>query len=166
MASRDPSGSSGEVLFEFTQIGQQMRVAAIDGRTSIEVVVIAPVTASAVGARASATFQNCTFTRNVASAVGGINVIVQPITLINTIVSGNLDPNGNPSDIEKGGTGSINTAGSFNNLIGAPGGTGLTNGTNGNLVGVLDPKVVPPANYGGPVPTVPIRPSSPARTRR
>lgn len=117
----------------------------------------------AVEARASATFQNCTFTRNVASATGGITVIVQPTTLINTIVSGNLDPNGNPSDIEKGGSGSINTAGSFNNLIGTAGSTGLTNGTNGNQVGILDPKVVPPDNYGGLVPTVPIRPSSPAR---
>jgi Peptidase family C25/Right handed beta helix region len=117
----------------------------------------------AVEARASGTFQNCTFTRNVSSAVGGINVIVQPTTLINTIVSGNLDPNGNPSDIEKGGSGTVNTAGSFNNLIGTAGSTGLTNGTNGNQVGILDPKVVPPANYGGPVPTVPIRPSSPAR---
>lgn len=37
---------AGEVLFEFTQIGQQMRVAAIDGRTGVEVVVIAPVSAS------------------------------------------------------------------------------------------------------------------------
>lgn len=35
-----------EVLFEFTQVGQQMRVAAIDVATQTEVVVIAPVTAS------------------------------------------------------------------------------------------------------------------------
>ena len=35
-----------EVLFEFTQIGVQMRVAAIDVGTSIEVVVIAPASAS------------------------------------------------------------------------------------------------------------------------
>ena len=36
----------GEVLFEFMQVGQQMRVAAIDGATGIEVVVIAPIKAT------------------------------------------------------------------------------------------------------------------------
>jgi len=35
-----------EVLFEFTQVGQQMRVSAIDADTRTEVVVIAPLTAS------------------------------------------------------------------------------------------------------------------------
>jgi hypothetical protein len=35
-----------EVLFEFTQVGQQMRVAAIDVATQTEVVVIAPAAAS------------------------------------------------------------------------------------------------------------------------
>jgi hypothetical protein len=39
-----PAGN--EVLFEFTRVGPQMRVAAIDGRTGIEVVVIAPLTAT------------------------------------------------------------------------------------------------------------------------
>ena len=39
-------GPAGEVLFEFTQIGPQMRVAAIDVATAIEVVIIAPVSAS------------------------------------------------------------------------------------------------------------------------
>lgn len=41
-------GASGKVLFEFTQLGQQVRVAAIDEATGIEVVVVAPVTASQV----------------------------------------------------------------------------------------------------------------------
>lgn len=45
MAGRDNS-QSGRVLFEFTQIGQQMRVAAIDEATCTEVVVIAPLTAT------------------------------------------------------------------------------------------------------------------------
>ena len=49
---KPPSGPSSsdrsEVLFEFTQLGGQMRVAAIDGRTGIEVIVITPVTASQV----------------------------------------------------------------------------------------------------------------------
>jgi hypothetical protein len=38
----------GRVLFEFTQLGQQMRVAALDEATGTEVVVIAPVTASRI----------------------------------------------------------------------------------------------------------------------
>jgi hypothetical protein len=39
-------GSPGEVFFEFTRFGQQMRVAAIDAATSTEVVIIAPLTAT------------------------------------------------------------------------------------------------------------------------
>ena len=35
-----------EVYFEFTQVGAQMRVAAIDARTGIEVIVIAPLSAT------------------------------------------------------------------------------------------------------------------------
>lgn len=44
--ARDGNGSSREVLFEFTQLGQQMRVAAIDAATATEVVIIAPLTAT------------------------------------------------------------------------------------------------------------------------
>ncbi|GGA51057.1 DUF6898 family protein [Pelagibacterium lentulum] len=40
------SASSREVLFEFHHVGQQVRVAAIDSETGIEVVVIAPVSSS------------------------------------------------------------------------------------------------------------------------
>jgi hypothetical protein len=35
--------AGGEVYFEFVQLGQQMRVAAIDAVTGIEVVVITPL---------------------------------------------------------------------------------------------------------------------------
>ena len=45
--SGKPSGP-GDVYFEFTQLGGQMRVAAIDAATGIEVIVIAPLTASQV----------------------------------------------------------------------------------------------------------------------
>ncbi|WIY53993.1 serine hydroxymethyltransferase [Devosia sp. YIM 151766] len=38
--------TKGAVLFEFVQIGQQMRVAAIDEATGTEVIVIAPVNAA------------------------------------------------------------------------------------------------------------------------
>ena len=37
---------SGDVLFEFVQMGQQMRVAAIDEATGTEVVVITPLNAT------------------------------------------------------------------------------------------------------------------------
>lgn len=38
----------GEVLFEFRRIGGQMRVAAIDSASGVEVIIIAPVTATQV----------------------------------------------------------------------------------------------------------------------
>jgi hypothetical protein len=47
-ADDKPPSGPGEVLFEFTHLGGQMRVAAIDGRTGIEVIVIAPVSATQV----------------------------------------------------------------------------------------------------------------------
>jgi hypothetical protein len=37
---------AGQIFFEFTQIGGQMRVAAIDGVTGIEVIIIAPLSAT------------------------------------------------------------------------------------------------------------------------
>ena len=36
----------GTVYFEFTRVGQQMRVAAIDGASGAEVVIVAPLTVS------------------------------------------------------------------------------------------------------------------------
>lgn len=46
----DQKGASGgnEVYFECRQIGGQMRVAATDAKTGIEVIVIAPVTATQI----------------------------------------------------------------------------------------------------------------------
>lgn len=38
--------AEGDVLFEFVQMGQQVRVAAIDSASGTEVVVIAPLAAS------------------------------------------------------------------------------------------------------------------------
>ncbi len=35
----------GEVLFEFTRVGAQLRVSAIDPRTGTEVVIVAPANA-------------------------------------------------------------------------------------------------------------------------
>ena len=38
--------ADGEVYFEFVQVGQQMRVAAIDAATGTEVIVITPTSAN------------------------------------------------------------------------------------------------------------------------
>ena len=38
--------ADGEVYFEFVQVGQQMRVAAVDATTGTEVIVITPVSAN------------------------------------------------------------------------------------------------------------------------
>lgn len=46
MAGRDDKSSPGNVLFEFSPVGGQMRVVAIDEATGIEVVLIAPLTAT------------------------------------------------------------------------------------------------------------------------
>jgi hypothetical protein len=43
-----PGSGGNEVYFEFTQIGGQMRVAAIDGRTGTEVIIVAPLTATQI----------------------------------------------------------------------------------------------------------------------
>src|SRR5207253_1941142 len=64
----------------------------------------------AVETRNSATFQNCTMNGNIASGDGGIHLLAGQVTLINNIVSGNLDPLGNPLDIDIGGTGTVNIA--------------------------------------------------------
>ncbi len=42
----DGNEPTGEILFEFTRVGTQMRVAAIDAATGIEVITVAPVSAS------------------------------------------------------------------------------------------------------------------------
>jgi hypothetical protein len=41
-----PPSRGSDVYFEFTQIGGQMRVAAIDSATGIEVIVITPLSAT------------------------------------------------------------------------------------------------------------------------
>lgn len=46
MSARPTDHRPGEVLFEFTQVGPQMRVAAIDAATGIEVLAIAPLRAT------------------------------------------------------------------------------------------------------------------------
>ena len=90
---------------------------------------------------------------------GGIFTSGGTVTLTNTIVASNTDTvaGAPPDDIN----GSI-VAASKNNLIGdATTSGGLTNGGNGNLVGVA-PVLGPLANYTGATPTIALLPGSPA----
>lgn len=103
---------------------------------------------------ASATLTNCTVSGNINSAASGKGAIhaapgaSQTILFLqSTIVSGNL-AGGSPSDI----TGVVALGTSSANLIGVGG--GLTNGTNGNIVGVNNPLLGPLANNGGPTLTM------------
>lgn len=116
----------------------------------------------AAEARASATFRNCTFTRNVGSP-GGLNFVNQSSTLVNTIVAGNTDAGNNPSDLNATSGGSVDLAASFNNLVGNVGNTALTNGLNGNQTGVTSPGLTSLGNYGGTTQTVALLCSSPAK---
>lgn len=82
-------------------------------------------------------------------------------SLTNTIVAGNYQAV-TPDDM----TGAINDN-SAHNLIGDGNGlSGISNGSNGNQVGqqnaLIDPKLAPLGNYGGPTPTVALLSGSPA----
>jgi uncharacterized repeat protein (TIGR03803 family) len=108
---------------------------------------------------------NCTISNNRATFGGGVNAAgTKQVVLRNTIVAGNfLAATSIPNDIN----GSVNTVQSGYNLIGAGGSGGLVNAVNGNIVGVADPKLAPPGDYGGSSgPTVmwtmPPLPGSPA----
>jgi hypothetical protein len=85
---------------------------------------------------------------------GGINVAPNSTTLSNSIVSANKAA-GAFSDI--GGT--VKSSSGYN-LIGVGG--GLTNGVNGNKVGITNPDLSPLGNNGGPTLTMTPLPGSPA----
>jgi hypothetical protein len=106
-----------------------------------------------VSGGSSFTAINCTIARNTANSLGGIVVAGGAVgVLINSIVaenSGNID-------------GTLDAASSYN-MIGTEGGDGgLTNGTNGNQVGVANPGLAAVGNYGGPTQTIALLPGSPA----
>jgi len=118
---------------------------------------------TAINANSLLNLINCTISGNRSGAInmtGGASA-----TLINNIIAGNTNAAGTSQlDIQLSG-GSINTANSFNNIVGTGGAGGLTNGTNGNQVGVslANVRLLPLGSYGGSVQTMPIRPNSPAR---
>jgi hypothetical protein len=46
MRNDDADSSAGDVYFEFTTIGTAVKVAAIDAKTGLEVVIVGPATAA------------------------------------------------------------------------------------------------------------------------
>jgi len=102
----------------------------------------------------NATLLNCTVAENIAGFGGGLFRNGGVFNVKNTIVALNL--------VETGGSGQ-DVFGAFtsqgHNLIGnGSGGTGFTNGVNGDLVGTslnpIDPKLGPLQNNGGPTKTM------------
>jgi hypothetical protein len=101
---------------------------------------------------ASTTLTNNTVTANRSDADaanggagGGIDVLSGTASLGNTIVAGNFGGTGTAAN-DVGG--SVDTGSSFN-LIGTGGAGGLTNGSNGNKVGIANPGLGPLADNGG-----------------
>ena len=109
---------------------------------------------------ATLTLTNCTISAN-SGWVGGLLAQGAPVTLTNTIVA----ENAGAGIIAANGGGDIyaySLSGS-NNLVGTAYYTGgLTNGVNGNLIGVTNPLLAPLGNYGGPTQTMALLPGSPA----
>jgi hypothetical protein len=102
------------------------------------------------------TINSCTVTGNSSGSYGGgfYAETNSTATLTNTIVAGNSATDGD-DDIHG------NASGTYN-LIGTGGSGGLSNGVDGNLVGVSNPDLGPLDDYGGPTETIPLLPGSPA----
>src|SRR5208337_4446719 len=104
---------------------------------------------------------NCTIAYNQIAASytgGGLYAGAGMATLDNTIVDLNLSGT-SPDDIFANGG---NVSGAYN-LIGTGGSGGLTNGINGNQVGVANPGLAAAlADNGGPTQTIALLPGSPA----
>jgi Right handed beta helix region len=113
----------------------------------------------------TATLTDCTISGNSAEFGGGLfnaggDLFSSPstATLTSTIIAGNT-ANGTASDIST--SGGADVTGTYN-LIGTGGSGGLSNGTDGNIVGVANPLLAPLGNYGGPTQTMALLPGSPA----
>jgi Prealbumin-like fold domain len=102
---------------------------------------------------------NATIAGN-SAAIGGGMFLNGDTTIYNTIVASNtFTASSTASDV--GGGGSFDAV-SASNLIGAGGSGGLTDGSDGNQVGVVDPLLAALGNYGGPTETMPPLPGSTA----
>ena len=94
------------------------------------------------------------------------NVAGGPVILYNTIVVGNSDPNGaddvgTTTNLSSSPDSKLSSASAYN-LVGVDATGSLTNGMNGNLVGVVNSGLGPLANHGGATPTIPLLAGSPA----
>ncbi|MHB1556518.1 MAG: Ig-like domain repeat protein [Isosphaeraceae bacterium] len=104
------------------------------------------------------TLSASTVSGNSAPTAGGLYMYTGQGTLTDSIVAGNAGTGGAANDIGQ----HTGTATGTNNLIGTGGSDGLTNGVQGNLVGVANPGLGTLGNYGGATQTIPLLPGSPA----
>src|SRR5208337_428619 len=103
------------------------------------------------------TVTNSTIAYNAGDFGSGLAVYSGTATLFNTIVALNIG-----SDISVyDGYGTVSASSAYN-LIGTGGSGGLTNGVNGNQVGVANPGLGPLVSYGGPTETIALLSGSPA----
>ena len=91
---------------------------------------------------------------------GGLDAYGYSATLINTLIAQNTR-NGTPDDVSLYGGGAVSPS-STHNLIGTGGSGGLTDGVNGNQVGVADPGLGTLAFNGGTTQTIALLATSPA----
>ena len=108
----------------------------------------------------------CTISGNTAKYGGGIcqgfEVHTEQLgSLTDTIVAGNKNSDGAASDLYDFDPNGDSFRGSYN-LIGIGGESDLTNGSDGNLVGVANPGLAPLSDNGGPTLTMALLPGSPA----
>lgn len=120
---------------------------------------------SGSGSTANLTINNATITNNRVTSSGDGGAIyttqsqgVTTLTLRDTIVAGNVQ---GQSSITNDIAGPVDSGSSYN-LIGAGGSGGLTNGVNGNQVGVANSLLGPLADNGGPTFTHALLDGSPA----
>ncbi len=132
--------------------------------------------------RGSLNLTNCTIANNQAFAGGGLMTVgTDPVVLQNTIIASNhlklakakagkspaaskkTVANGNriPHRLPENLFGNVDPSSSYN-LIGRGTTGGLTNGVNGNQVGIANPLLGVLANYGGYTQTIALLPGSPA----
>jgi hypothetical protein len=112
-------------------------------------------------AAGSLNLTNVTIYSNAATTGGGIYNYSSTLLLKNTIVAGNAaTSSGGQADLD----GNAADPTSAYNLIGVAGTSGLTNGSNGNIVGVGASSLglAALANHGGATPTIALLPGSPA----
>lgn len=122
-----------------------------------------------IGNKGNLTLTSCTVSGNTVTGAagvgGGVYLLSGTLTLLSTIVAGNLHgtgPNSVPSDIIKSGAPVIDKVSAYNLIgVGGTGNTLLTDATHNNRLGI-DPLLGPLQDNGGPTQTMALRDGSPA----